>query len=151
MVRMKEVKRYTLLACAWITCILGCVGIFVPVLPTTPFLLLSTFLFAKSSPRLHAWIQNTKVYHRYVLPFKDAGGITLSMKIRILVISYAVMGLSAWAVYQAYVKSALPQIAMISIFVILGGVVVFLLYLMFIRIPTISREEEAAALEKQSR
>lgn len=41
---------------AWISFALGAFGAFVPIIPTTPFMILATFLFSKSSPRFHAWI-----------------------------------------------------------------------------------------------
>jgi len=125
--------RYLLLACAWICFVLGCVGVFIPVLPTTPLLLLATFLFAKSSPRLHDWICGTKVYKAYVVAFKQAGGIPLSAKLRILAISFTLMGISAWAVQK------------VTVWVILGCVSVFLLWLMFVRIPTVKPEAVDAA------
>lgn len=129
---MNPVTRVLMLAIAWIACILGCIGVFVPVLPTTPLLLLATFLFAKSSPRCHAWITSTKVYENYVAAFKQAGGIPLGTKVRILAVSFTVMGLSAWFVQKPVV------------WIVLGCVSVFLLYLMLIRIPTITRDRVEA-------
>lgn len=124
---MKQLTRILLLIVAWVSFALGCLGIFVPVLPTTPFLLLAGFLFARSSPRTHAWLCRTGVYRRYVSAFKQAGGIPLTTKIRIIDISYAVMGISALLVQRPFVWA------------ILGCVALFLLYLMTIRIPTIDQ------------
>jgi uncharacterized membrane protein YbaN (DUF454 family) len=121
-------KRAVLFVLAWICTITALIGIFVPVLPTTPLLLLATFLFANSSPRYHAWIQQTKVYKRYVLPFKERGGLPLGQKLRIVAISFIVLGISAFTV------------RIILIWVILALVALWLLYLMFIRIPTVPKE-----------
>ena len=74
---MNRIVRYLMLAGAWTACIIGCIGVFVPVLPTTPLLLLATFLFAKSSPRCHAWIISTGCTAPTSPAFKEAGGIPL--------------------------------------------------------------------------
>lgn len=127
------VKRIFFLVIAWISLALGCIGVFVPLLPTTPLVLLATFLFAKSSPRLHAWICKTRVYGAYVKPFKERGGITLARKLQMLGLSYAVMGVSAF-----FMRNVIA-------WAVLGVMALFLAWLLAVRIPTISSEEEAAA------
>lgn len=134
---MNRLTRVLLLVGAWCACILGCIGVFVPVLPTTPLLLLATFLFAKSSPRCHTWIVSTKVYRSYVAAFKEAGGIPASTKVRILTVSFVLMGASALIVHN------------VIVWIVLACVAIFLIYLMCIRIPTISLENVQQARETE--
>lgn len=119
---------------------LGAVGVFVPVLPTTPFILLAAFLFSKSSKRIHSWIVRSRVYRAYVAPFKEAGGMLTKDKARMLVVSYVVLGISAALVRQ------------IHVWIILGAVAVFLFYLVCIRIPTVDEQKfiNKAALQKEA-
>ena len=128
-----------MLGFAWLCFAAGCIGVFVPVLPTTPLLLLATFLFARFSPRLHAWICSTRVYREYVAVFKQAGGMPASAKLRVLAVSYAVLAISAVLVDLLHVR------------VILACVAVFLLWLMAFRIPTIAKERTHEARSEARR
>ena len=131
-IAMSRPLRIFLLAVAWVSCALGFIGIVVPVLPTTPFLLLATFLFAKVSPRAHTWITSTKTYKRYVEAFKSAGGMPIGTKVRVLAISFALMGLSACLVQK------------LPVWILLGCCAAFMLYLILVRIPTIAPERVQA-------
>lgn len=63
---------------------LGCVGIALPILPTTPFLLLSAFCFAKSSRRLDTWFRGTGLYKNNLESFVRGQGMTWKAKLRIM-------------------------------------------------------------------
>lgn len=127
---MKSLKKIFCIVLGSISLCLGCIGVVVPVLPTTPLLLLSAFLFSQGSERLGAWLASTRVYRAYVEPFKRNGGISKQKKIHILGASLAVMSISAILVQKPIVWAILSLVAL------------FLLYLMLVRIPTISKEQE---------
>lgn len=63
---------------------IGILGIFLPVIPTTPLLLLSCYLYSASSERFHTWLIHTKVYERYAKDFVENRQLTLRKKIGLL-------------------------------------------------------------------
>ena len=73
---------------------LGAAGIVLPLLPTTPFLLLAAFLFARSSRRLHDWLLNQPQLGPYIHAFRDKTGLTRAQKWRIGTSFTIVMGVS---------------------------------------------------------
>jgi uncharacterized membrane protein YbaN (DUF454 family) len=70
---------YTILGL--ISLILGIIGIFLPVLPTTPFLLLSAGLFFRGSEKLYNWLMNHKHLGPYIRNFRENKSIPLRAKI----------------------------------------------------------------------
>lgn len=126
-------KRALLVAAGCLSFAAGIAGIAIPVLPTTPLLILATFLFAKSSPSLHRRVVSSRPYRLYVAPFREAGGMTVADKAKALALTYAVMGLSAYLVQKPTVWAILACCALI------------VLYVIGIHVPTISREASALA------
>ncbi|NNG22960.1 YbaN family protein [Telluria aromaticivorans] len=61
--------------------VLGIIGIFLPLLPTTPFLLLASWCFARGSDRLHRWLLSHRVFGNYLRNFEAGRGIPLRAKI----------------------------------------------------------------------
>ena len=83
--------------CFWIIlaflCLaLGTIGVFLPVLPTVPFYLVTTLSFAKSSERLHNWFVNTRLYKKNLESFVERKAMTLKTKLSILISVTLVMG-----------------------------------------------------------
>ncbi len=79
--------KYLLVIIALISLTIGAIGVLVPVLPTTPFLLISSFLFAKSSPRFNEWLKNTKIYQNSVQEYQQSKGMYLKTKVQILFVA----------------------------------------------------------------
>ena len=68
---MNRIKKYLYIALGFIALGLGIIGIILPVLPTTPFLLVTSYCFAKGSDRFHNWFINTKVVKERAMTLKE--------------------------------------------------------------------------------
>lgn len=74
---------------------LGLAGIFLPVLPTTPFLLLAVWCFSRSDPRLNRWLMRNRFFGRYLQDYRGGRGIPVSVKFAILVMLWSTISFSA--------------------------------------------------------
>ena len=79
--RKHTVRKLVFISLGTISLALGIIGIFVPLLPTTPFLLLTAYLYSKGSKRLYYWLLNNKYFGEYIKRYKEGKGITLKTKI----------------------------------------------------------------------
>ncbi len=81
---------------------LGIAGIFLPLLPTTPFLLLSAWLFVRSSPRLYAWLTNHPRLGPYIRNFRENRAIPLRVKIVSVTMVWLTIGYCVVAVVDEW-------------------------------------------------
>ena len=82
---------YIILGC--IAVVLGTIGIFVPGLPTTPFVLLASWCFYRSSPRLPGWLLQSFL-GKYIREYRDKGGLTLRKRISIILLMATMVAIS---------------------------------------------------------
>jgi uncharacterized membrane protein YbaN (DUF454 family) len=94
-----------------IALLLGIVGIFLPLLPTTPFLLLASACFLRGSERMHHWLMNHRHLGPYLRNYQQGRGIPLRVKITALTMMWTSMAVSIWIVPVVWVKALLAVIA----------------------------------------
>lgn len=106
--------RYIYIFLGFLCLGLGILGAFLPVLPTTPFLLCTLFFFGKSSSRLENWFKQTTLYHKYLKTFNEQRALTKKAKISILFISTLMMALSCYAIPNIFGKIAILLLLLIQ-------------------------------------
>lgn len=107
---------------------LGAIGVILPVLPTTPFLLLAAFCFTKSSKRFHAWFVQTGLYHKHLESFVTRRAMTLKTKITLLAFASTMLLLAMYAMPNLYLR------------IFLGCLMIVKYYYFIFRIETIESE-----------
>ena len=101
---------------------LGVLGIFLPLLPTTPFLLLAAACYARSSKRFYNWLLNNKWFGNYVKNYQEKKGLPL--KVKILFISFLWITIIFSAVFIVHILFFRIILILIAI-----GVTIHILYI----------------------
>jgi uncharacterized membrane protein YbaN (DUF454 family) len=105
-------KRRLLLAAGTLCAGLGIVGIFVPILPTTPFLLLAAACYMRSSERFYRWLTNNRVFGAYVRNYLEGRGMPIRMKLATVLVLWLAIGLSiTFAIESLVIRIILISIA----------------------------------------
>ncbi len=105
-------KRIIYLIIGIFSTILGIIGIFLPVLPTTPFLLLASFCFLRSSKRLYEKILNHKILGKYIHDYVKYKSVPLKSKIIAIIMIWSSMGLSIFLTKKITVAIILTVIGL---------------------------------------
>lgn len=97
--------RYALLTLGWLSVVLGVVGIFLPVLPTTPFLLLAAACFARSSERFYRWLVDHPRLGPWIRDYLDGNGIPLKGKVYAIGLMWLSIGFSCYLVPMFWART----------------------------------------------
>ena len=127
---MNKIKKYIYIIVGLLSLVFGAIGIVIPVLPTTPLLLLASYCFAKGSDRFNNWFIGTKIYKNHLKSFVEDKTMTLKEKISIVSFAYSMLLITLFTVDKLIVRIVIPTCMLIIFY-----------YFKFV-IKTVTQEEK---------
>ena len=99
---MNGLIRILLIASGTFFVALGVLGLFLPVLPTTPFLLLAAVCYARSSERFYHWLLTNRWCGEYIRNYREGRGMPLKQKVLAISLLWLTIGYAAWFVVSLW-------------------------------------------------
>lgn len=122
-------QRTILIIIGWLAVALGTLGVVLPLLPTTPFILLAAWCFARSSPRFHHWLLYRSWFGGYLRFWQQHKAMPKGVKPRAILLILVTFAVSLWLVKMAWVR--------ILLLVILSCLLIFMW-----RIPVVDKKQQ---------
>jgi uncharacterized membrane protein YbaN (DUF454 family) len=135
MKQMTQIKKWLLIVIGSISVGLGMLGVFLPLLPTTPFLLLAAACYIRSSEKFYNWLIYHKWFGSYIRNYHEGRGIPLKAKIMAISLIWLTIGFSA-----VFIVPVL--IAKIVLFGIAIGVTMYLLKIKTLQPDSMTEQTE---------
>ena len=104
-------QRVLLIICGTISLALGIIGIVIPVLPTTPFLLLAAACYARSSEKFYNWLMCNRIFGSYIRNYREGRGIPVRVKAMAITFLWATILVSMYLVENTVMRVVLPIIS----------------------------------------
>lgn len=98
---LPTIYRYAYLVGGILLLAIGVIGIFLPVLPTTIFLILASACFVKSSPKANEWLRNHKILGVYLKNYQDKSGLTIKSKVINIIFLWITISVSAFLLTES--------------------------------------------------
>ncbi|CFR10992.1 DUF454 domain-containing protein [Yersinia kristensenii] len=122
-------SRWLLITLGWLAVVLATLGIVLPLLPTTPFLLLAAWCFARSSPRFHHWLLHRSWFGGYIRTWQQHRALPPGVKWKAILVTVLTFAVSLWLVKIWWVRSLLL-------------VILTLLLIFMLRMPVIDLSQQ---------
>lgn len=100
-------KKLFLITIGWLAVVLAFAGVVLPVLPTTPFLLLAAWCFSRSSPRFHHWFLYRSWFGSYIRHWQKHKGLPKGAKPKAIILILLTFSFSIWVVSYLWLKISL--------------------------------------------
>jgi uncharacterized membrane protein YbaN (DUF454 family) len=122
-----KIMRGVYIIVGTIALVIGAIGLFLPVIPTTPLIILAAACYYRGSERLHAWILSNKWFGETIKNYQAGRGLTRDTKVKAISMMWAMILISTWF----FVSNLFVRVVMIGVAI---GVTVYL-----VRLPTLER------------
>jgi uncharacterized protein len=133
-----DIRKAILIFTGTVCVALGVLGMFLPLLPTTVFLLMAAYCYSRSSEKFHTWLLTNRLFGPYIKNYKSGKGISIRQKVSTISILWVSIGVSIWLLGGKFWLSLL-------LLAIAGGVTIHLLW-----IKTYRPEEEVEVVTRSS-
>jgi len=117
--RSGRFTKLLLMLAGHVSLVLGLLGIVLPLLPTTPFLLLAAACYVRGSESLYNWLLNQRLLGPYIARYRAGGGVSRRLKVVLIALIWITITISAMCLFDAlYIRLALFGIAAVVSIVI---------------------------------
>ncbi len=121
--------RFLLIALGWLAFGLACLGAILPLLPTTPFLLLAAWCFARTSPKFHYWLLYRSWFGSYIRHWQEHKGLPKGAKAKAILMILLTFTFSLWVINLWWVRAVLL-------------IILTFLLLFMLRLPVIDPQQQ---------
>ncbi len=97
-----DLRKASLIFAGTVCVALGVLGMFLPLMPTTVFLLMAAYCYSRSSDKFHDWLLNNRWLGKYIKNYKSGEGISVRQKATAIAILWASIGFSIWFVAASF-------------------------------------------------
>jgi uncharacterized protein len=104
-------KKILYIMCGTIGVGLGVLGIFLPLMPTTVFLLLAAFFYSRSSDRFYEWLITNRIFGEYIHNYREGRGMTLRHKAHAITLLWITISVSLWFLPSLALRVVLVLVA----------------------------------------
>lgn len=100
--RVKGPIRILLIIVGTLCVVFGIIGVFLPLFPTTPFLLLAAICYSNSSKRFYHWLITNRWWGKYIKNYREGRGIPLKQKVFTILLLWLTIGFTSWLVVSQW-------------------------------------------------
>lgn len=136
----QTLKKYLLLFAGSLFLIIGVIGIFLPILPTTPLFLLSAYCYLRSSKRLYNWLIHHRVFGIYIYNYLTYKAVPQKTKIQAIIFLWITISISIIFLSNMYIR--------ILLFIIASAVSIHILSLKTLRLEDLKVDELKPSTEE---